>query len=213
MAVATPWETQPVLAQCVRALERRAPQIVETARRSDVDIEYLGISPLFSETRLYAGQDTDWVLAPIDGREDAVLPFRERQIVRQLLAGIDGGFQLTYIAHETKEKAMTTQEQGHKVIDASTAMELVGSVPDPAPSVELGDRLAQHSVQLMRAARRAVVLGGTAALAVAAAPAVLVGGVLAGAAMHDPIILGAIPAVSSRPGDPAAFFLLARWDW
>jgi hypothetical protein len=79
-----------------------APAVVESARRANVDIEYLGISALFAETRLYAGADRDWVLAPIDGREDPVVPRREQQMLRRVLSGVDEQFQLLYIAHEPR---------------------------------------------------------------------------------------------------------------
>jgi hypothetical protein len=92
-------------------------------------------------------------------------------------------------------------------------MELVGPIPDPAASVELGDRLARRSTQLITAAGRAATAVGVGALAIAAAPVALVGAAVAGMATVDPIILGAIAAASSRVGDPAAWFVLARWDW
>jgi hypothetical protein len=33
------------------------------------------------------------------------------------------------------------------------------------------------------------------------------------AAAIDPIIFGAVPALTPEDGEPAAFFELTRWDW
>ena len=46
-----------------------------------------------------------------------------------------------------------------------------------------------------------------------AAPVVLVGTAAAAISTIDPIIFGAVPAVSAREGEPAAWYVLARWDW
>jgi hypothetical protein len=211
------WAEQPLMVRSVEMLDRRAPTIVEAARRANLNIDYLGIGPLFPETRLYEGLETDWVLAPADGREETVIPRRQQRDLRRIRSALNDQFQLIYVAHEV-EKARTegvpaVPANGHKVIEPSTAVDLVGPVPPPASTVELGDRLAVRSGQLLNAMRRAVPLVGAAALGVVAAPVVLVGAAIASLATLDPIVLGAIPALSSYPGDPAAWFVLARWDW
>ena len=47
--------------------------------------------------------------------------------------------------------------------------------------------------------------------AVVSAPFLIAGAGMA--AVLDPIIFGVIPAVSATPGQPAAWYVLARWDW
>jgi len=77
----------------------------------------------------------------------------------------------------------------------------------------LGEKLAQRSGQVMSAVGRASKVVGAVSLGIASAPVVLVGGALAGLATIDPIVLGAIPAVSTASGEPAAWYVLAKWDW
>jgi hypothetical protein len=209
-------DPSPLVAGRVATLERQAPDVVAAARDLGLEIEYLGINPLFAEPRLYGGVDTDWVLAPAGKRDDAVVPPRERRILETLHAG-GQEFPVIYIAHETERdktaQALPKDGQGHTVLNRSEAEELVGPVPPPAASMALGQRLALRSVQVGNAVGRAAKVAGAVSLGIAAAPVVLVGGALAGLATIDPIVLGAIPAVSAASGEPAAFYVLARWDW
>jgi hypothetical protein len=48
---------------------------------------------------------------------------------------------------------------------------------------------------------------------IALSPLALLGGIAAGTTDLDPIVLGAIPAVSKVPGQPAAWYVLATWTW
>jgi hypothetical protein len=205
-----------VVERRVAALERRAPDVVAEARRAGVDAQYLGITELFESPRLYEGVDTDWVLAPAQKAADAVMPAAVRRDLRRLVEqGIE--FPFTYIAHEVrKEHAQArfpARQAGPQILDVVDAEELVGPVPPHAGAVALGERLGQRSAQLVRAARRAAVATGVAAAGLAAAPVVLVGGAIASLATLDPIVLGAVPALHATPGQPAAFYVLARWDW
>jgi hypothetical protein len=63
---------------------------------------------------------------------------------------------------------------------------------------------------MLRAA--APIAGAIAAapLVIAAAPFALVGAALAGL---DPIVFGVIPAGAPVPGQPAAWYVLAQWEW
>lgn len=209
----------PAVARRVAALERQSLSTIDRARAAGVEIEYLGINALFSESRLYEGLDTDWVLGPAGKPADAIVPSRERKALRRLHSA-DIDFPLIYVAHEvTKERTRETRElvpaasTGHIVLEEEAAVELVGPVPPPAASLTLADRLARHSTQVIMTVRQTGTAIGAVAVGVAAAPVVLVGGAIAGLASLDPIILGAVPALSSRPGAPAAWFVLARWDW
>jgi len=99
------------------------------------------------------------------------------------------------------------------LMSAEQASQLVGSTPVQLDSVQLADRLNARAAQVFTAMRKAAVVVGTAADAVAAAPLVLVGSAIGALATLDPVILGVIPAVSPRVGKPAAWYVLATWDW
>ena len=200
----------------VATLERQAPTIVEQARAAGAPVQYLGVNPLFAEARLYRGVDTDWVLAPATKPDDLVVPRKERHALERLKnAEVD--FPLIYVAHEVErdktKELVPVEGESHVVLEHDAASELVGPVPAPADALELGDRLAQRSAHVLRAIARVGPIAGRVALGVVAAPVVLVGGALASLATLDPIILGAIPAVAPQPGEPAAWYVLARWEW
>jgi hypothetical protein len=214
---ATPTMTQS-LVRATMALEKRTPRLVERAQQAGVEIEPLGTSRLFQDARLYSGLDTDWVMAPASTLDDAIVPRHEmRRLQRLHDAGVD--FPMMYIAHEIpKERTRDIwehvgQPDGPLALEASTASSLVGPVPAPATAVEVRDRLSARSTQMLTALRRGSLAAGAVALGVVAAPVALVGGALAGLATLDPIVIGAIPARRGEVGEPAAFFILARWDW
>jgi hypothetical protein len=196
----------------INALERRAPSLVTAARAAGVEVEYLGFTDLFTETRHYAGADVDWVLAPVTNANQAVVPARERHELKRLdAAGID--FPLTFIADEVPKQRTAhlpaPQPGGYAVLDPKTGNELVGPVPEPHQSALMASRLGQASQRILNGvATTGRAIGMTAATALAAPVAAL--SVLA---TIDPIILGAIPARYTQPGEPAAWFILARWDW
>ncbi len=200
--------------QRIARLERLAPQVVKDAERVGVDVQYLGMHPLFNETRLYAGIDNNWVLGPAREANDAVVPKRERQTLQRLTASSVIDMRALYVAHEVpKEKTKDLVVLGHGpvAVDRVTATDLVGPVPEPKESLALGETLAQRAQQAMHAAGQAARLAGMTAVAVAAAPVAVVAGLAA--ATVDPVILGAIPAGASTVGEPAAWFVLVKWDW
>lgn len=204
----------PAVMRSVEALERQAPDIVVAAKDAGVEIEYVGVSPLFGETRLYGGDTTDWVMAPVRSQDDAVVPRREREVLKRL-AEENVYFPLIYSAHEVEQErtGSLAPATGHTVLERSVGAQLVGPIPAPHESVILADRLAQRSQQVVSTVARVGRAAGIAAAGVAMAPLALVGGALAGLATLDPIILGAMPAISSNEGEPAAWFVLVRWDW
>jgi hypothetical protein len=212
-----PVSLEPVVARCVATLERRAPETVATARAAGVDIEYLGIAPLFAEPRFYEGDgETDWVFGPADQPDDIVVPRREgRDLTRLTEAGLGADF--VYIAHEVpKEQTADLRaaaSRGERDLSPAQAKELVGPVPPPARSVALDEQLSRRSTQVTNAARRSLMVAGAAAAGVVAAPVVLVGGALASLATVDPVIVTATPVISGKPGSPASWFVVARWDW
>lgn len=213
-------ETAPTAVQVrmVQGLERRAAATVSDARRTvGVDIDYLGIQPLFSDPRLYTADPNDWILGPAMRAEDRVVPVKEQKVLRRLAAA-DIDFPLIYTAHEVlKEKTkdiIDATSTPHTDLDAAHAAEVIGPVPDPHDTVTLGRRLEHRASKVLTNVRRTAVAGGTIAAGIVAAPVVLAGAALAaGLSQLDPIILGAMPIGEPREGQPAAWFVLARWDW
>ena len=209
-------EMTPTRARRVAALERQAPIIVEQARKASVDIDYLGINPLFAESRLYRGGDSNWVLAPAANSGDAVVPRDERQVLERL-AKADLDFPLIYVAHEVEKKKTKHLEPdhgtSHVTLGNEQAIELVGTPPAPAEVVAEGERYSDRATEVLRTIGRVAPVVGKAALVIVGAPVVLGVGAIASLATLDPIILGAVPAATPEPGELAAWFVLARWDW
>lgn len=207
-----PTSITPVLARRVAALERQAPQIIELARRTGYDIDYQGIGPLFAQQRLYAGPESDWVVGPANGPNDIWVPAAEREAVRALRAA-NLPIARVYIGHEIpKERTAHLQLLDDAPIELTQpeAAALVGPVPEPAASVELANRLGRRSTQIVNAIEQAGKAVGAATLTAAASAAAIAGDAVD---KLDPIVLGAIPALRDRPGEPAAWYVLARWDW
>jgi hypothetical protein len=199
------------------ALERRATMTVEDARKiAGVEIEFLGIQPLFTKPRLYTAAIHDWVLAPATRPEDLVVPKREQEVLRRLSAA-DIDFPLIYTAHEVlkdrTQEIVRAQATPHTDIEVAHAAAIIGPVPDPHESVDLGDKLEKRTTQVLAGMRKTAIAGGTAVAGLVAAPIVLAGAVLAGLSQLDPIVLGAMPVGEPRDGRAAAWFVLARWDW
>jgi len=198
------------------ALARRSPKVVQRAREVGVPITFLGMTPLFAETRAYAGPQTDWVISPVTDLNDAVVPKAERAALLRLVdAGIE--FPLIYIAHEVPKGRLavagTDSELVSRVmtVDHAAAEAVIGPIPPPAAATALADRLGHSSQRLLQVLAMAVPIAG----AVVAAPFLLAGAAVAavGALALDPILFGVIPAGQPVPGQPGAWYVLARWDW
>jgi len=194
----------------VRELDQTAAKIVTQASNAGVDIEYLGVEPLRGHAELYAG-DTPWVVCParLDPLMHAGMPIptKQRATLDQLVhAGMN--FPHLYFAHEVPKNLTlpTGAVDGDgkvKLKDADIARLVVR--PDmPAKTRKTTERLETATRLAARGAARV----GAAAAMVAAAPLLLLDGL-------DPAVLGAItrPQDRDQPAPPAAFFLLAHWDW
>jgi hypothetical protein len=192
-------------------LEQRVSGITAKAAAAGVSIVYLGRSGLFDDARGYAGPETEWIFAPAD-RHDAYIPrIQAREL--EILEAIGLTFALIYIAHEVEKGVLPAHPHGGGplvTIDRSEARSLVGPVPLPAASVKLDQRLNQRSQQVFTALTKAAKVG----TAVAAAPFTLVGAAAGAIASGlDPIVIGAVPALGNRPGDPAIWWMLVKWEW
>jgi hypothetical protein len=211
--------TSSIIARTARrtaTLERNSLRLVESASRAGVDITYLGIAPLFEEPRAYAGPETDWIIRPAADDNDSIVPASQRDRLQRLVhAGID--FPLVYVAHEIPKGRLVipdgttgAMKPQPVVLDQATAAEAIGSVPVPAATSALAERLGHRSQRLLTVLRTALPIAG----AVAAAPFILAGAAVAALANGlDPIVFGAIPAGPPSSGQPGAWYILARWEW
>src|SRR6202034_801374 len=136
-----------------------------------------------------------------------VVPKVERNALERLRAG-GAAFPMLFVGHETKTRSfpeLVDQSDGPIItLDRDEAAKLVPPPPDPVAAVQLGDRLGQRTGQIFHALRSALPIVGM----VAAAPFMLVGAAVGALATVDPVLIGAIPAVGTRPGDPAAWYML-----
>jgi hypothetical protein len=190
----------------VAVLERRADRVTRRAAQGDVRIDYLGVHPLFIEPRLYSGVDTDWVVAPVQADDERYVPRPQRAVLNKLReAGLE--FPRLYVAHEVAKQPGASSEP--TVMSRSAALELVGPTPDPQQAVDLSHRLGHASDAVIRTAARAIPIIG----AIAAAPFIVVGGAIAALATMDPVVFGVMPQGRVLEGEPAAWFVLTRWDW
>jgi hypothetical protein len=194
----------------VATLEREAPQIVKTAKAFNVDIQYLGIAPLPEGIHLYSGDTSDWIVGPAKVNDAHHIPRDPRQALERLEAsGIP--MPLLFTAHEIpKEKLSRTAgaPMGSRVIISQGEAEAaIGVIPSPRSAVIAAEGLNDRAHQVFSTLAKAVPVIG----AVIAAPFVLAGAVAA--ATLDPVILGVVPASSTSPGEPAAWYVLAKWDW
>jgi hypothetical protein len=198
------------------ALERNSARVVQRAHAAGVNITYLGITPLFSEPCAYGGPKTDWVIGPANDISDAIIPGAERRdLLRLVGAGIE--FPMIYVAHEIPKGELSIPATGPGLpaqrpvtVDRAAAERAVGPVPPPVAAAALADSLGRSSHRLLTALRMAApIVAG-----IAAAPFLLAGAALAAlAAGLDPIVFGVIPAGPPMQGQPAAWYIIARWDW
>lgn len=198
--------------QRVATLERRSPVLVRRAAEAGVPISYLGIAPLFRGPRAYAGPHSDWVLDVATDARDAVAP-RDNQRALATLNDLGISFPLIYVAHEVPKgqlEAVRGQGTGPVSLDRATAAQAVGPVPPPAAATMLADRLGRSSQAVLNALRKAAPIAG----AIVASPFLLAGAAAATlAAGLDPVVFGVIPAGPPAPGQPAAWYVLASWQW
>lgn len=212
-----PTEREVALSRRLAALDRQAPELVQATKRLGVDIEHLGNAALPEGPMFYNGANgTGWVMGPATSPEDTIVP---RQQGRELRLIRDAGVHIPriYVAHELlpeQAERFRSEVGGSGLqIEEAEAAELVGPVPQPLEAVARGERMAHHSQQIVNGLRRTGKIAVGAVVGAVAIPIAAAGAVLAAPAMVDPIILGAIPAASGQPGEPASWYRLVSWDW
>lgn len=200
------------VARRMTMLERQAPEMVQIAREdADAQIEYMGIAGLPDGPTFYETDDgVGWVLVP-GSAEEAVAPREQMRTIQRVSEELH--FPLTFVAHEvTPDVANHLRGQvgpaGVKLRPAEVA-EFVQPVPPPAEAVAKGERMAHLSQRVVDGAKRT----GRIVVGTVAIPAIAAAAVVQSIATLDPLVLGAIPAGPERPGAPAAWYLIEKWDW
>jgi hypothetical protein len=206
----------PEVRRRVELLERKAPTVMRRAHKAGAQLTYCGIAPLFQQPRAYAGNGTDWTIAPLTTLGDgAVMPVDAKRNL-ELLRAAGVVFPLVYIAHEISKTQLNLpapvagSSREPVALTEQQNAQFVGPIPLPAHQVEGSQRLDQAAGKVLHGlAKAAPVLG-----AIAVAPLLVAGTALSGTAhMLDPVIFGVQPAGRPLDGTPAAWFVLAAWDW
>jgi hypothetical protein len=191
-------------------LEREAPLNVGLAKTANVEIQYLGIAPLPEGIHVLSGATTDWILGPATLKDAENIPLQQRRSLERLESS---GLHMPtlFIAHEIPKGNLPSVSDAPvgsmTAVSKVDAEKAIGPIPPPASTIEMGEKLGERSRQVFSALSKTIPVIG----AVVSAPFVIVGAGMA--AVLDPIIFGVIPAVSAAPGQPAAWYVLARWDW
>lgn len=193
-------------------LERLGQAVERHAEGQGAHLEFLGVEALFDVPRLYGEGASPWVLCPAaaDPLVRAGLPIpaaQRRQLDRIVNAGMD--FPHLYLAHEVaRDRSRLTgrPDFAHcRTLTADEARRLIVRPNAPASTRNTAKRVDR----IARSVGRGIGLTATGAATALVAPLALLADGL------DPAVLGAltIPGAGATPGTPAAWFLLARWDW
>jgi hypothetical protein len=201
-----------IVTRRVATLEREAPRVMSLGRSVNANVNYLGIAPMFNKALMFAGDETDWIIGPIGGTEIPVVP-REHKKSLERLESVGAHFPMLYVAHEVKKGSFPGYQNAPSGLVASIPVEQVGEIvgptPMPAGSIETADRLSLRTNQVFNAMRRL----GAGVGAVAATPLLLLSSAVSALSTLDPIVFGVIPALLAETDEPAAWYVLARWDW
>jgi hypothetical protein len=193
-------------------LDRLGRAVEREASARGLDVEYLGVEELFARPRLYGEATAPWVVTPAaaDPMVQDGLPIPAAQ-QRRLEALVENGmdFPHLYLAHELARNAPDRTAKPsfatHRTLsDAELKRMLVR--PEAPAAVH---KTAKRVDAVARTVGRGIGLAAVGAGMVMAAPLLLIGSGL------DPAVLGALtlPGTGHKPGTPAAWLLLARWDW
>ena len=194
----------------IATLEREAPFNVGLAKDANVEIQYLGIAPLLEGIHVLSGATSDWILGPATLKDAENIPLEQRRTLERLKSS---GLHMPtlFIAHEIPKGNLPSVSDAPvgsmTAVSKVDAEKAIGPIPPPASTIEMGEKLGERSRQVFSALAKTIPVIG----AVVSAPFLIVGAGMA--AVLDPIIFGVIPAVSAAPGQPSAWYVLARWDW
>jgi len=195
----------------VARLEHQVTRRTAAAQKLGVELQYAGIAPVFAQTYAFPGSSTDWVIGPVADGHIEYLPPEPLAAIDRLVAGGEG-FPLVYVAHERRksELSLPAGTTGPIVVDRHHLTHAATDVPAPLATEQLNQRLGDTSRQVLRVLGIAVPVVGM----ILAAPFVVAGAIIGGAlAGLDPIIFGVVPSGRGLPGEPAAWYVIARWEW
>jgi hypothetical protein len=186
-------------------LARRALETAVVVKDHNLPVRLVGYSPTFSETRLYPGQKTDWVVMPLHqdpqiraGRPIYMPPHALNDLKRIRKSGLN--FESIYIAHEV-----------HKgTIDPTKPVTLEMIAPPTPQSVQIrAQEIADWSMNVHRVGMSVFTAGVGVLAALLAAPAAM----MAPTTGLDPILFGLHidrnVTVNDRP--LATWYYLTHW--
>ena len=193
-------------------LDRLGRAVEREASARGLDVEFLGVEELFASPRLYGEGGAPWVVTPAAGdpmvQDRLPIPAAQQ---RRLQALVENGmdFPHLYVAHELAKSgpahAAKPDFATYRTLSDTELKDMLVKPEAPAAAHKTAKRLDA----VARTVGRGIGLAAVGAGMVMAAPLLLLGAGL------DPAILGALtlPGTGHKPGTPAAWFLLAHWDW
>lgn len=221
-----------------QSLAARVTEVSRVARDAGLEVPFLGYRPVLAEHLLVVGSHRAMTIGPaaLELGDGARMPAPRDQIqkLKQILRLV-GDFPQTAIVHEVPRQdalaLVTPERDGSPALVPAPAMPILADsavvarpitsaqrrllipVPPPPPAARRhAEQLGGATLVVGRTLRLAVpLLAGILALPVAAA--VSAGVVIGMGAGLDPMILGVVPEGRGEPGELAAYFLLARWEW
>jgi len=190
--------------QFSEALLHHHNQVTLATKQENLPVRMIGYSPLFEETRVYPGAQTDFALMPLhqdpavrSGQPIWVPPHALNDLRRIRRAGLN--FQAIYIAHELPK--------GRLLPGKPVTLDMVAPRTPRGLAIkasELSD-LSWKPWQMLGGAIRGMTTGSMSMLSVMTAPALAVG--------YDPIVFGLYydPKTLVRGKPMATWYYLTHW--
>ena len=189
-------------------------EIVEQAASKNLELQFLGVAPLFNEVRRYRGPGYDWLICPaaLDPmlrRGSLGVPRGKLRAMRKVSKEV--AIPAIYVAHEMpaepSRSAITSLDTGRVVLSPDEALDLIPPAPSDARTIAIASGASKAAETMIGILKKAARMTATAATAVGASALSIFAGT-------DPIILGAITlGGETTAGTPAAWVVIARWDW
>jgi hypothetical protein len=192
------------------SLARRHNETTALARANGINLPFLGYSPVFSETKMYFGEASDWALMnlnndPLFNSQKNKL-YAPKSVLAEIRTAVKAGIQLDsiYIAHEVPKGKL---QLGKKI-----SAELLA----PPPSAKV-----QRRLNFIEKATRlwwkyvAEISAGAIVAPVAIAGAVAASPFAALSAGLDPVLLGVqFDPRWTHKGQPIGiWYYITAWDW
>lgn len=193
---------------CPKPLIQKHTNVEIIATKKQLPVRFLGYSPIFSETRIYQGPESDWALMNLaddplyySNGQRLIVPSVVAQDINSIVkAGID--FSTIYIAHEIPKGSI---KQGEEI-----PLELIAPPPPPdvVRRVKKRSRGAETFWQKVMAAIQVMITTGAATTIGAAS---FVGALVA----FDPVLFGVLVdeewQVNGKP--IGLWYYITHWYW